>query len=97
MKLIPLVSGFPFVGLLFTGFMITESGPKVLEYNVRFGDPETEALMLLLSEETDLAQVLLVSPIITLLLNSITDDTRLVHAIILIRSTFLPDQGQLSL
>ena len=54
-------SGYPFVGLLFTGFILTESGPKVLEYNVRFGDPETEALMLLLSDETDLAAVLLVS------------------------------------
>ena len=53
-------SGYPFVGLLFTGFILTESGPKVLEYNVRFGDPETEALMLLLSDETDLAAVLLV-------------------------------------
>ncbi|EIM92294.1 aminoimidazole ribonucleotide synthetase [Stereum hirsutum FP-91666 SS1] len=51
--------GFPFVGLLFTGFMLTESGPKVLEYNVRFGDPETEALMLLLSNDTDLAAVIL--------------------------------------
>nr|BCB28853.1 aminoimidazole ribonucleotide synthetase [Mycoleptodonoides aitchisonii] len=51
--------GFPFVGMLFTGFMLTENGPKVLEYNVRFGDPETEALMLLLSEDTDLAEVLL--------------------------------------
>ncbi|QRV97406.1 phosphoribosylamine-glycine ligase/phosphoribosylformylglycinamidine cyclo-ligase [Ceratobasidium sp. AG-Ba] len=51
--------GFPFVGMLFTGFMLTQSGPKVLEYNVRFGDPETEALMLLLSDETDLAEVLL--------------------------------------
>ncbi|KAG8709675.1 hypothetical protein FRC08_018171 [Ceratobasidium sp. 394] len=51
--------GFPFVGMLFTGFMLTKSGPKVLEYNVRFGDPETEALMLLLSDETDLAEVLL--------------------------------------
>lgn len=50
--------GFPFVGMLFTGFMVTESGPKVLEYNVRFGDPETEALMLLL--ESDLAPILLV-------------------------------------
>ena len=47
--------------MLFTGFMLTASGPKVLEYNVRFGDPETEALMLLLDAETDLAAVLLVS------------------------------------
>ena len=47
--------------MLFTGFMLTVSGPKVLEYNVRFGDPETEALMLLLSDETDLAAVLLVT------------------------------------
>lgn len=55
-------TGFPFVGILFTGFMLTESGPKVLEYNVRFGDPETEALMLLLSDDTDLAAVILVCP-----------------------------------
>lgn len=47
--------------MLFTGFMITHNGPKVLEYNVRFGDPETEALMLLLSDDTDLASILLVS------------------------------------
>jgi phosphoribosylamine--glycine ligase/phosphoribosylformylglycinamidine cyclo-ligase len=33
----------------------------VLEYNVRFGDPETQALMLLLDDETDLAEVMLVS------------------------------------
>jgi phosphoribosylamine--glycine ligase/phosphoribosylformylglycinamidine cyclo-ligase len=51
--------GYPFVGLLFTGFILTDSGPKVLEYNVRFGDPETQALMLLLSEDTDLAAVIL--------------------------------------
>ncbi|KAF5323578.1 hypothetical protein D9611_005721 [Ephemerocybe angulata] len=50
---------FPFVGLLFTGFMLTEDGPKVLEYNVRFGDPETEALMLLLDSKVDLANVFL--------------------------------------
>lgn len=47
--------------MLFTGFMLTEDGPKVLEYNVRFCDPETEALMLLL--DTDLAKILLVSSI----------------------------------
>jgi phosphoribosylamine--glycine ligase/phosphoribosylformylglycinamidine cyclo-ligase len=54
------MSGFPFVGMLFTGFMLTPLGPKVLEYNVRFGDPETEALMLLLREDVDLTAVLLV-------------------------------------
>ena len=52
--------GFPFVGLLFTGFVLTMSGPKVLEYNVRFGDPETEALLLLLRDDVDLAAILLV-------------------------------------
>ncbi|CDO73468.1 hypothetical protein BN946_scf185013.g103 [Trametes cinnabarina] len=51
--------GYPFVGMLFVGLMITENGPKVLEYNVRFGDPETEALVLLLDPKTDLASVLL--------------------------------------
>jgi phosphoribosylamine--glycine ligase/phosphoribosylformylglycinamidine cyclo-ligase len=56
-----LIAGFPFVGMLFTGFMLTPNGPKVLEYNVRFGDPETQALMLLLDDETDLAEVMLVS------------------------------------
>ncbi|KAI8677135.1 Phosphoribosylamine--glycine ligase [Fusarium sp. Ph1] len=51
--------GRPFVGLLFTGVMITPQGPKVIEYNVRFGDPETQSAMMLLSEDTDLAVVLL--------------------------------------
>lgn len=41
--------------------MVTSAGPKVLEYNVRFGDPETEALMLLLDDKTDLAAIMLVS------------------------------------
>lgn len=48
--------GMPFVGCLFTGLMMTKAGPKVLEYNVRFGDPETQSLLLLM--ETDLADVL---------------------------------------
>lgn len=37
--------GTPFVGVLFLGLMITAQGPKLLEYNVRFGDPETQVVM----------------------------------------------------
>ncbi|GAA5994408.1 bifunctional aminoimidazole ribotide synthase/glycinamide ribotide synthase [Rhodotorula paludigena] len=51
--------GIPFIGMLFTGIMLTPKGPKVLEYNVRFGDPETQSLMALLSSETDLAELML--------------------------------------
>jgi len=43
--------------MLFTGFVLTSTGPKVLEYNVRFGDPETEALVLLI--QADLAEIML--------------------------------------
>jgi phosphoribosylamine-glycine ligase len=38
-------------GVLFLGVMWTKAGPKLLEYNVRFGDPETQALMQLLDED----------------------------------------------
>jgi phosphoribosylamine--glycine ligase len=48
--------GFPFRGILFIGLMLTATGPKVLEYNVRFGDPETQAILVRL--ESDLLQIL---------------------------------------
>ena len=47
--------GFPFKGVLFLGLMLTGDGPKLLEYNVRFGDPETQAILVRL--ESDLLDV----------------------------------------
>jgi phosphoribosylamine--glycine ligase len=43
--------GTPFKGVLFAGLMITAEGPKLIEYNVRFGDPETQVLMLRLKSD----------------------------------------------
>ncbi|MGJ8564403.1 MAG: phosphoribosylamine--glycine ligase [Alphaproteobacteria bacterium] len=49
--------GVPFVGVLFAGLMMTDEGPKLIEYNVRFGDPECQVLMRRL--ESDLMEVFL--------------------------------------
>jgi phosphoribosylamine--glycine ligase/phosphoribosylaminoimidazole synthetase len=43
--------GTPYVGALFAGIMITSDGPRLLEYNCRFGDPETQVLMPLLADD----------------------------------------------
>jgi len=47
--------GFEFKGILFLGLMLTADGPKLLEYNVRFGDPETQAILVRL--KTDLLAI----------------------------------------
>ncbi|MEZ5816463.1 MAG: phosphoribosylamine--glycine ligase [Hyphomicrobiaceae bacterium] len=49
--------GMPFKGVLYAGLMITREGPKLIEYNVRFGDPETQVLMMRL--KSDLLEALL--------------------------------------
>jgi phosphoribosylamine--glycine ligase len=49
--------GTTYQGVLYGGFILTEDGPKVLEFNARFGDPETQVLLPLL--ESDLAEVML--------------------------------------
>jgi phosphoribosylamine--glycine ligase len=48
--------GLNFRGVIYAGIMVTESGPKVLEFNVRFGDPETQAVLMRL--DSDLAEAL---------------------------------------
>ena len=50
-------AGTPFSGVLYAGLMLTAEGPKLIEYNVRFGDPECEAIMPLI--EGDFAELLL--------------------------------------
>jgi len=49
--------GVSYSGVLYAGLMLTEDGPRVLEFNVRFGDPETQAMMPLL--DSDLAHLLI--------------------------------------
>jgi phosphoribosylamine--glycine ligase len=60
--LVPVVDGMnrngsPFKGILYAGIMVTAGGPRVLEFNVRFGDPETQPILMRL--KSDLLEVML--------------------------------------
>ncbi len=55
----PAISATRFTGFLYAGLMMTASGPKVLEFNVRLGDPETQPLMYRMSDSTSFADLLM--------------------------------------
>jgi phosphoribosylamine---glycine ligase len=52
-------AGHPYTGVLYAGLILTKDGPKLIEYNARFGDPETQVIMMML--ETDLLPLLMAS------------------------------------
>ena len=51
------LDGKPYTGILYAGLMLTDSGPKVIEFNCRFGDPEAQVILPRL--ESDLLDLIL--------------------------------------
>jgi phosphoribosylamine-glycine ligase len=51
--------GIPSIGMLCISLTVTETGPKLLEYNVRFGDPEAQILLPLLTPDMELANLMI--------------------------------------
>lgn len=74
--------GTPFRGVLFPGLMITADGPKVLEFNARFGDPECESFMRLL--DSDLLEILISCTEGTLLKTNVLWSNKFVTTVMLV-------------
>lgn len=76
-----LEEGRKFKGVLYAGLMLTEDGPKVLEYNCRFGDPETQPQMLRL--ESDLVDILMAAVAEDVLANEISWNRKAAGCVVL--------------
>ena len=76
-----LEEGRKYKGVLYAGLMLTEDGPKVLEYNCRFGDPETQSQMLRL--ESDLVEILMAAVAEDVLANEITWNRKAAGCVVL--------------
>jgi phosphoribosylamine--glycine ligase len=76
-----LEEGRKYKGVLYAGLMLTENGPKVLEYNCRFGDPETQSQMLRL--ENDLVDILLAAVSDDVLQNEVTWNRKAAACVVL--------------
>nr|XP_049694163.1 trifunctional purine biosynthetic protein adenosine-3 isoform X1 [Helicoverpa armigera] len=81
--------GIKYVGVLYAGMMVTKSGPMTLEFNCRFGDPETQVLMTLL--ETDLYKVMKACVEGTLKQIQVTWNTKLSSVGVVIASKGYPE------
>jgi len=76
-----LEEGRKYKGVLYAGLMLTDDGPKVLEYNCRFGDPETQSQMLRL--ESDLVEILMAAVAEDVLANEITWNRKAAGCVVL--------------
>ena len=82
--------GYPFVGLLYAGVMLTKDGAKVLEFNCRFGDPETQVVLPLL--QTDLYEVMSACCTATLQNITTTFDTNKAAVTVVLASAGYPSK-----
>ena len=81
--------GTPFIGCLYTGLMINKNRPRVVEFNVRFGDPETQAVLAIL--KSDFARLLMSAALGHIDKTSIIDSTNGASCCVVLASRGYPD------